>query len=1113
MRARDAMLSVGAFGPGTVFALVGTVLLTIQADFPQLHAVLDTGVWLLSALVALSFWDQGARSNDRLLRWLALAFAVTSTLEFMHALVTVEWSGVLAPIAHAREWLRPASWPPAAYILPIGIAGAIGLARGVRWNDFGIAAGLLILGVALLGLFSYLPRYTEPGLFGISRPTLVPVPLLWAMVGFACWRRRSMHRIFTALALVAALLCLANLTMLYSLAPHDAPAMAAHLGKACGYLTLVLIVLQWASQDAVERMRAEQALAATNATLEQRVSERTAELQSANHALADSHLRTRAIFETALDGVVTIDQAGRITEFNPAAEHIFGYARANVIGQPLDETIIPNDLREGHRQGLARYLAHGESKILGKRIELTGLRADGATVAIELSINRMPGGGPPQFAGFLRDITERKQADEAIRQSEMRYRALFETLIEGFCTIEMIFDANGKPVDYRFLEINPAFEKQTGLTNAQGKLMRDLAPAHEEHWFEIYGKVAVTGEPLHFENEAKALGRYYDVCAYRVGGPESRKVGILFNDITDRHQAETKLLAQIAHLNLLDQTTRAIGERQDLRSIFQAVLRSLEDHLPIDFGCIALGEPGQKSLSVTCIGARTIPLAQEAALIEESRIDIDENFLGRAMRGQLLYEPDIAASPVPFSARLAGVGLRSLVIAPLLVESEVFGVMIVARCQVAGFTSGECEFVRQLSEHVALAAHQAKLYTALQRAYEDLRQTQQAVLQQERLRALGQMASGIAHDINNALSPATLYMESLLERDSNLSTQAREDLKIVQRAIEDVANTVARVSQFSRPREGELALSPVDLNEMLRQVVSLTHALWSDMPQKRGVVIGMETDFAEDLPAIMGAESEIRDALTNLVLNAVDAMADGGTITMRSRVVGGGGVARVQVEVCDTGVGMSEATRSQCLEPFFTTKGKRGTGLGLAMVYGMVQRHSAELEILSEPGSGTTMRLSFLESATGVLERSPEAALPLKRLRILVVDDDPMLLKSLRDALEREGHAITVADGGQAGIDAFAAAEKRNERFDVVITDLGMPYMDGRRVAAAIKSTSAVTPVILLTGWGHRLREENEVPEHIDRVLSKPPRLNELRAALAETTIAHAPGSAPQATA
>src|SRR6185295_3143438 len=155
-------------------------------------------------------------------------------------------------------------------------------------------------------------------------------------------------------------------------------------------------------------------------------------------------------------------------------------------------------------------------------------------------------------------------------------------LIEGFCTIEVIFDAQGKPVDYRFLEINPAFERQTGMVNAQGKLMRELAPNHEQHWFDIYGRVAVTGDSARFENEARALGRIFEVCAYRVGGSESRKVAILFNDITDRKAAEFKIRAQNERMRLLHQITRAVGERQDLPSIFQVVIRTVEDQMPVD---------------------------------------------------------------------------------------------------------------------------------------------------------------------------------------------------------------------------------------------------------------------------------------------------------------------------------------------------------------------------------------------------------------------------------------------------------------------------------------------------------------------------------------------------
>jgi signal transduction histidine kinase/CheY-like chemotaxis protein len=696
------------------------------------------------------------------------------------------------------------------------------------------------------------------------------------------------------------------------------------------------------------------------------------------------------------------------------------------------------------------------------------------------------------------DNTNRQPAAEIAQASELRYRTLFETLIEGFCTIEMIFDAAGKPVDYRFLEINPAFEKQTGMYNAQGKLMRELAPEHEAHWFELYGRVALTGEPVHFENEAKALGRYYDVRAWRVGGPESRKVGILFNDIADRKRAEAQTQAQLARLNLLHQITRAIAERHDIRSIFQVVIRTLEEHLPVDFCCICLHDPGQNDLIVTNIGLHSQALGTQFSMPEQGRVDVDLNGLSRCMQGHLIYEPDISQILYPFPRRLAQGGLNALVAAPLLVESKVFGVLIAARQNAGSFSSAECEFLRQTSEHVALAAHQAQLYGALQKAYDDLRQTQQAAVQQERLRALGQMASGIAHDINNAISPVSLYTESLLEREANLSPRARGQLETIQRAVDDVARTVARMREFYRQREPQLSLLPVDINALIQQVVDLTRARWSDMMQQHGAVIEMSTELVPDPPKIRGADNEIREALINLVFNAVDAMPDGGRLTLRTQVAQDRGI--VQIEVIDTGIGMDEETRRRCLEPFFTTKGERGTGLGLAMVYGTIQRHRANIEIESAVGKGSTVRLSFaIANAPGVVSGTSTATGAVAPQRILVVDDDPQVLKSLRDTLEMDGHRVTTADGGQAGIDAFVAAGAQGHPFQVVITDLGMPYIDGRKVSSAVKTAVPGTVVLMLTGWGQRLVADGDVPPHVDCVLSKPPKLSELREALAHS--------------
>jgi len=584
----------------------------------------------------------------------------------------------------------------------------------------------------------------------------------------------------------------------------------------------------------------------------------------------------------------------------------------------------------------------------------------------------------------------------------------------------------------------------------------------------------------------------------------ARSTVALETEIAERKGAQRKLNAQVERLNLLHQITRAIGERQDLRSIFQVAVRSVEEHLPTDFACICLYDSAVNAISITCVGMASAELAMQLTMGEGASVQVDENGLSRCVRGQLIYEPDIAGSPFPFPARLHGGGLRSLVLAPLLVERQVFGVLICARRAAESFSSGECEFLRQLSEHVALAAHQAQIYLALQQAYDDLRQTQQVVMQQERLRALGQMASGIAHDINNAISPAALYAESLLAREPNLSERARTYLETIQRAIEDVSHTVARMREFYRPQEMQPGFTSVDLNRMLEQVIELSRVRWSDMPLQRGDVIELNMQLDAGLPGIRGSESEIREALTNLVFNAIDAMPDGGTLTVRSfrcdtlPATIGQDARRVAIEVSDTGIGMDEATRQRCLEPFFTTKGERGTGLGLAMVYGVAKRHGAEIEIDSAKGAGTTVRLLFSAAAAQDSAAAGVTYAPPHNLSLLVIDDDPLLLKSLRDILESDGHRVNAVNGGRAGIEAFHAALAGGAPYSAVITDLGMPTVDGRKVAREVKAASPLTPVIMLTGWGQRLVADGEVPAHVDCMLNKPPKLADLRLALAQ---------------
>ena len=217
-------------------------------------------------------------------------------------------------------------------------------------------------------------------------------------------------------------------------------------------------------------------------------------------------------------------------------------------------------------------------------------------------------------------------------------------------------------------------------------------------------------------------------------------------------------------------------------------------------------------------------------------------------------------------------------------------------------------------------------------------------------------------------------METLLETEPGISPRGRESLKTISRAIEDVAATVARMREFSRQRETQAAMAPVQLNRAIQQVIDLTRVRWTDIAQEKGVAFDLRTELAGDLPEVMAVESEVREALTNLFLNAFDAMPEGGTLTLRTRRDPDG---KVILEVRDTGVGMNEETLRRCLEPFFTTKGERGTGLGLPMVYGMAERHGADVELDSAPGKGTAVRLVFPASSVASAQAPrPRAARP-----------------------------------------------------------------------------------------------------------------------------------------
>ena len=381
----------------------------------------------------------------------------------------------------------------------------------------------------------------------------------------------------------------------------------------------------------------------------------------------------------------------------------------------------------------------------------------------------------------------------------------------------------------------------------------------------------------------------------------------------------------------------------------------------------------------------------------------------------------------------------------------------------------------------------------LAEALEKLRETQDNVIQRERLHALGRMASGIAHDFNNALAPILGFSELLLRRPECLADtgRARGYVEMIHTAAEDSAKIVARLREFYRYREESDLFTPVSLNDLIQQVISLTQPRWKDQAQANGVHVTIKTDL-QNIPTVSGNEAELREMLFNVVFNAVDAIPQRGSITFHTCVHDDA----AQLQIIDTGIGMTDEVRARCLEPFYSTKDEHGTGLGLGIVYGIVRRHDGTIEIDSAPGKGTTVTIG-LPLYKEVRPAAPQKPVCVvgKPLRILVVEDEPLVREVIEVYLREDQHTIDTATNGREGLEAYRAGE-----YDLVLTDRAMPEVNGDVLACEIKKINPSQPVILLTGFGDLMSEAGERPAGVDLVVSKPFTLATLREAIALAT-------------
>jgi signal transduction histidine kinase/CheY-like chemotaxis protein len=400
-----------------------------------------------------------------------------------------------------------------------------------------------------------------------------------------------------------------------------------------------------------------------------------------------------------------------------------------------------------------------------------------------------------------------------------------------------------------------------------------------------------------------------------------------------------------------------------------------------------------------------------------------------------------------------------------------------------------------VASEVALALDNARLYAEARRSLADLKAAQEQLVRGETLRALGEVASGAAHHLNNLLAVILARVQLVLAAPAAAATVDRS-LQVVQRAAVDAAEVVRRLQQFARAQPSE-DRQLVDLRSVVAEVLEMTRVRWSDEAQSRGIKVDV-TCQTEAVAPIVGNAPALREVVTNLVLNAVDALPGGGRIVVRTFQEG----LHVRLTVADTGVGMAEDVRLRVLEPFFTTKGPRGTGLGLSVSYGIMKSHGGDLEIESSLGQGTTvgLRLPVAENAAQLARAAQEAAEgedgdgPSRRL--LIVDDEEPVRGALAAMAESLGHDVVQAGSGR---EALALLESGRE-IDLVLTDLGMPGMTGRELARVIKHRWPTMPLGMVTGWGANLEMSAADRTMVAGVLSKPVLLTDMSRFIARVT-------------
>ncbi|MCW8195803.1 PAS domain-containing protein [Proteobacteria bacterium 005FR1] len=738
------------------------------------------------------------------------------------------------------------------------------------------------------------------------------------------------------------------------------------------------------------------------------------------------------------------DRHKRFVYANNALEQLWGLTREQYVGKTMKELGYPDAVEAQLSQQIDQVLEFGQPVTS----EIEYLSPSGLLGYYTYVISPVMGadGRPELVVGVSRDISERKRLEQQLertnerleekvrertrhlRESEQRYRSLFETIDEGFCILQVHFDSTGRAVDYRFLEMNPAFEKQAGLLNAQGKTARELVPDLEERWYETYGRVARTGKTERFVEFSPRLGRWFEVDAFRMGAPSEAKVALLFRDITERKRSEEELLRV---LGLLEGITRG---SEDLIAALDSDYRFLYFNQAYWHEYNKLWnceiEEGTNLLDGMA------PWPQEQRKAKELWI--------RALNGES-FRIQMEFGPSPEETRVYDLRFNP---------------------------------IRDPQGHLVGAAHIFRDVTEQVRIQESLRRSEERLRESDRRK--DEYLAMLGHELRNPLAAVRSATE-VLRHLNGADPRLRRASGVLDRQTTHMGRLIDGLLEVSRIARGKIDLNTevLDLGELLSTV------LQDRKSQFDARQIACRTSIPAEPVRVSGDAVRLAQIFDNLLGNALKSTHPDGCVSVEMEA----GTDWARVRVSDTGVGVRGEMLDRIFEPFYQEKqdiarAAGGLGLGLPLVKGLVELHGGNIKASSAgPGLGTEFEIRLPRSSAPVepVQAEPEAALAPKR--ILIVEDNPDAGQALQDLLELKGHTVAVAVSAPQALDLLW-----RQGAEIVLCDLGLPGMSGYELAKAIRGDTDLKgiPLVALTGYGQPEDRQRTRDAGFDAHLTKP---------------------------